>query len=130
MKKAIIALTFGLLAMGVNAQSVSITVVADDGGTTTTNVISVPAVRVQGLLTLWGENTNTRTNAGYGPLTFGQFIVQEIRDRGTEYANKGATADMLSWGITNPPAKLVAAWPGLTAEQKTNAVQYIKQIGE
>ena len=117
-------------AINASAQSVTITIVANDGSTTTTNVMQVPAVRVQGLLTMWGEDSKSKTNAGSAALTFGQFIVQEVRDKGTDYANKGAVADMLSWGITNPPAKLVSVWPGLTAAQKTNAVNYIRQVGE
>lgn len=130
MKKIIIALFLGLTAINVSAQSVTISIVANDGTSTTTNTIQVPAVRVQGLMTMWAEDTKSKTAAGVDALTFGQFIVQEVRDRGTDYANKGAAADMLNWGITNAPAKLVSLWPGMTAEQKTNAVNYLKQIGE
>lgn len=114
------------------AQSVTISIVANDGNATTTNTIQVAAVRVQGLLTLWGEDCKNKTNASppAAALTFGQFIVQEIRDRGQDYQNKGVVSDMLTWGITNAPAKLIANWPNLTAVQKTNAVNYLKQIGE
>jgi hypothetical protein len=117
-------------AISASAQSVTISIVANDGNGAATNVMQVPAVRVQGLLAMWAEDSKSKTNAGSSALTFGQFIVQEIRDKGTDYANKGAIGDMLNWGITNPPAKLVSVWPSLTAAQKTNAVQYINQVGQ
>lgn len=119
-------------ALGAFAQSVTITVVASDGQATTTNTVQVAAVRVQGLLAMWGDDCKAKTNATppAQALTFGQFIIQEVRDRGQDYQNRGAVADMLTWGITNPPAKLIANWPNLTAIQKTNAVNYLKQIGE
>jgi hypothetical protein len=121
-----------LCAAGAFAQSVTISIVASDGGAATTNTIQVAAVRVQGLLAMWQDDCKAKTNATppAQALTFGQFIVQEIRDRGQDYQNKGVVADMLTWGITNAPAKLIANWPNLTAAQKTNAVNYLKQIGE
>jgi hypothetical protein len=130
MKKLIVL--FCLISITAFSQSVTITIAANDGSNSTTSTISVPAVRVQGLMALWAEDCKAKTNANppTAALNFSQFVVQEIRDRGTDYANKGATKDMLSWGLTNPPAKLVTAWPGMTLEQKTNAVNYIKQIGE
>lgn len=118
--------------LNASAQSVTITVVASsDGVTSTTNVIQVPQVRVNGLILLWEKDCEAKTNAAppVPALTLGQFVIQEIRDRGTEYAKTGATAEMKVWGITNPPAKLVEVWPTLTLQQRTNAVTWHNLVG-
>lgn len=132
MKHLSLILLASLCAAGAFAQSVTISIVASDGGAATTNTIQVAAVRVQGLLAMWQDDCKAKTNATppAQALTFGQFIVQEIRDRGQDYQNKGVVADMLNWSITNAPAKLIANWPNLSPAQKTNAVNYLKQIGE
>lgn len=130
--KKLFLLSLCLSSINVSAQSVTIAVIASSNGTTyTTNVIQVPAVRVQGLLLLWEKDCATKTNATppVPALTLSQFVVQEIKDRGTDYANTGATAEMKVWGITNPPAKLVEAWPNLTLQQRTNAVVYHNLVG-
>jgi hypothetical protein len=132
MKHLRLILLTSLIAASATAQSLSIVVIANDGANTTTNVMAVPAIRVQGLLSQWADDCKAKTNAAppAAALTFGQFIVQEIRDKGQGAQDIGVKADMLTWGITNAPAKLVAAWPNLTATQKTNAANYVKQIGE
>ena len=133
MKKLTLFALATAVCFNASAQSVTITVVASsDGITSTTNVIQVPQVRVEGLLLLWQKDCEAKTNASPSvpALTLGQFVVQEIRDRGTEYAKTGATAEMKNWGITNPPARLVEVWPTLTLQQRTNAANYLKQIGE
>lgn len=131
MKKAIIACLLAIAAIGALANSVTITVIADDGNGVTTNVVNVSEIRVKGLLEAWAQDTKNKESANppVAALTFGQFVVQEIGDKGAEYQDRGATADMLAWGITNPPVKLVKAWPTLTSEQKTNALNYHNQIG-
>lgn len=131
MKKLIVLSILAAAAVCAVAQSVTITVVANGGGESTTNIISVQELRVKGLLEAWVEDCKAKTNASppAAALTFGQFVVQEIGDKGAEYQNRGAIADMLDWGITNPPAKLVSSWPTLTLLQKTNAANYVKEIG-
>lgn len=132
MKRIAVAL---LLAAGLKAaaQSVTITIVAShDGSTFTTNVVNVPTVRVNGLIEAWNEDSKNKTNAAppVPALTLGQFMVQEVRDKGIEYQKRGVTAELLNWGVTNPPAKLVEVWTTLSPEQKTNAVTYVKQVGQ
>lgn len=132
MKKYISFILAAVACFNASAQSVTITVVASsDGSAYTTNVVQVPQVRVEGLLLLWQEDVKAKTSANppIPALTLGQFVVQEIRDRGTEYAKTGATAEMKIWGITNPPPRLVEAWPTLTLQQRTNAVVYHNLVG-
>lgn len=120
-----------LLCSAAFGQSITITVSSNDGTNSSTSVINVPAVRVQGMLEMWAKDSNAKTSANppVPALSFSDFVVQEIRDRGAEYAKIGATKDLLSWGVTNPPAKLVEMWPALTLAQKTNAVNYVKEVG-
>lgn len=133
MKKTLLVTALSAAVLGAAAQSVTITIVASsDGVTSTTNTIAVPAVRVRGLIEAWGEDSKNKTNAvpAVPALTLGQFMIQEVRDKGVEYQKRGVTAELLDLGVTNPPAKLVEVWTSLTPEQKTNAVEYAKQIGQ
>jgi hypothetical protein len=133
MKKTMLVLALSAAVLGAAAQSVTISIVASsDGSTYTTNTISVPAVRVRGLVEAWGEDCKNKTNAvpPVAALTLGQFMLQEVRDKGVEYQKRGVTAELLDLGVTNPPAKLVDVWTSLTPEQRTNAVNYAKQVGQ
>lgn len=132
MNKLIAFIIVAAASLNASAQSVTITVTASsDGVASTTTVIQVPQVRVDGLLLLWQQDSKAKTNAvpPVPALTFSQFVVQEIRDRGAEYAKTGATAEMKAWGITNPSAKLVEVWPTLTLQQRTNAVTWHNLVG-
>lgn len=120
------------------AQSVTIRIVANDGATQTTNTFSVPGLRVNGLLSSWRYDSSAKTNATppAAALTFGSYIVQELTDKADEWRNRGGLEAIKTFSANlggptnNIPPRLVEAWENLSQVQRTNAINYLKEVGQ
>ena len=109
-------------------------VIRFDDGTAQTNVLNVSDVRLKGLVAAHAENTKTRLSGGTNALTLGQFAVQEVRDKGAEWAHRGIARNSLAIGLTNARVKLTEAQLGelqaLTDAEKVGVVRWLNKIGE
>jgi len=124
-----------LWAVGVQAQSVSVRAITNDGSIQATNTVNLPATMVSGLLSLWADDSRSKTNAGLTALTFNAFVTQELGDKSADWNRRGgldaAKAFALTQGQTNLaiPNKVGDLWSGLTQTQRTNFINFITTVG-
>ena len=131
----LIAVLMGL-AFGAQAQTATNLnlrcIVSLSDGSRTTNVLNISGVRLAGLIESWKQDTTNKTKAKVPELTLGQYVVQELRDKGAEWEQKGALAEMKTAGFTNtavtPNPRFLERWSGLSAADQAKAVDYLNRI--
>jgi hypothetical protein len=124
-----------LTAAQTTAQSVSVRAITNDGSIQATNAVNLPSTMVQGLLSLWADDSRSKTNAGAAALTFNQFVTQELGDKSADWNRRGGLDAAKTFAITQGQTNLSIPnivgdrWSGFTQAQRTNVISFLSSIG-
>ncbi len=136
MKKLLLLSLITGLAFAAQAQTATNlnlrSIVSLNDGSRTTNVVNISSTRLMGLIESWNADSKNKTNAGVAALTLGQYVVQEVRDKGTEWERAGALTELKAAGFTNstvtPSQKLLEKWASLSPTQQSRVVDYLNTV--
>ncbi|MBF8281268.1 MAG: hypothetical protein HW378_183 [Anaerolineales bacterium] len=109
-------------------------IISLDDGSRATNIVNISGTRLAGLIEGWKLDTTNKVNAKAPALTLGQYVFQEVKDKGAEWERAGALNELKAAGFTNtavtPSQKLLDKWATLTPTQQSRVVEYLNSVAE